>query len=181
MTISSVLLFVFGEFTKAFKTLLVFIPITTITLMFRSKKNQYPKILKESLKKLIAYLMFIIIAVRIDDLAINALFGWEGTTQLLVCLGLIAKELRQMIINIEKMGYKAPSVLTKRINELAGDEGEEYEEPIIMPLRDESGEAELAAPIEEPEKEYSEEQQQVLERLRRLRQIQDEMQETLDS
>lgn len=199
MVMANCLKFIFGEFTNSFQTLLVFVPITSVTMLIRTNKNKWHEVTEDTLKKFLAYLIFIIIAVRIDDLVVNNLFNWVGSTQLLTTLGLVAKEIRQMLLNMEHLGYKAPSELLKRIDQLAGDEGEVYEEVIYpdkpLPISCQSDNCylpetwtefrqdllgtSLTSDVPNKENKYSDDEIAIIEKLRRLRQIQEEVQETL--
>lgn len=120
-TLKTILVFLVGTPHQALYTAATFLALNFVLDFFR--KFEPPKkkmvILKESFKRLLAYLAFIIIATRIDSLAIDELFGWEGSTQFLVCLYILAREIRVILDFIRQQGINVPTILDDRINHVA--------------------------------------------------------------
>lgn len=114
------LLFLFGEPHKAMYTGLTFTGVNFILDFFR--KYDPPKKVKQIArgigKKLLAYSAFVIIATRIDALAIGALMGWEGSTQFLVFLYILTREIRSIFDYIREQGIEIPGILSSRIEQV---------------------------------------------------------------
>lgn len=119
-TLIKVLLFLFGASHNAMYTALTFTGLNIILDFVR--KYEPPKgkkvILKDFLKRLLAYASFVIIATRIDSLAMNELFGWEGSTQFLVCLYIISREIKLILDYIRSQGIEIPFILETRVGQI---------------------------------------------------------------
>lgn len=72
----------------------------------------------EVLKKLLAYLAFLVIANRLDVLVVDSLFGWHGSSQMLVCLYIIGREVKFILTQVGLLGVAPPPILERRINDL---------------------------------------------------------------
>lgn len=119
-TLSKVLLFLFGASHNAMYTALTFTGLNFILDFVR--KYEPPKgkkdILKDFLKRLLAYAAFIIIATRIDSLAMDDLFGWNGSTQFLVCLYILSREIKLILNYIRGQGIEIPFILETRVGNM---------------------------------------------------------------
>lgn len=70
-------------------------------------------------KRLLAYLVFIIAAHRLDELAADAMFGWKGSTQYLICIGLSVTEGLPFLRRIAQWAKVAPpEVLVNRLSQM---------------------------------------------------------------
>lgn len=122
--LQKVLLFLFGAPHNVMYTAATFVGINFILDFFR--KYEPPKtkktLLHDILKRLLAYMAFIIIATRVDALAVDALFGWEGSTQFLVCLYIVAREIRVILDYIRAQGIDIPLILDSRIGQMERSE-----------------------------------------------------------
>ena len=118
--IKEILLFLFGEPHPALYAAITFIVVNFILDFFR--KHEPPKtkqeITENVIKRILAYMAFIIAAVRLDALALGSLFGWDGSTQLPVCLYTLSRELRQIFYYIESQGIEIPFILEKRTSQM---------------------------------------------------------------
>lgn len=76
-----------------------------------------------NLKKQTAYLIFVILAHRLDELAVDRMFGWQGSTQQLVCLALAVREGLPVLRKIGQWaGVVPPDVLTSRLSQMEGSQ-----------------------------------------------------------
>lgn len=113
-----VVTFLFGQLTNAFWTMIAFVGGNVVLGRFRKERLPWREYLSGEFKKLIIYLVFVMIANRIDELAVGPLYGWNGSTQLLVSLGLIAKELKTAFELFDELGVEVPFVLQKRTDQM---------------------------------------------------------------
>lgn len=96
----------------AFLVVLVNIIVSSIRT-----KTIIPNI-KEGLETAFGYLAFIILANIIDRLAIDNLFGWTGSTQFMVCLFIVAREIRKIYSWLtERFGFTIP-ILDSRLSQM---------------------------------------------------------------
>lgn len=86
----------------------------------RLLSKEHPLIVLDNLaKRIFAYMVFIIIGNRIDAMGIDDLFGWAGSTQYLVILGLAAKEIMEILTTIqERWNIQVPFILNKRLDQV---------------------------------------------------------------
>lgn len=114
------LLFLIGPPNNVLYAAATFFMVNGVLDFFR--KHDPPKtkaaILRGNLEKLLAYTAFLIIANRIDAMAIGHLFGWEGSTQLLVCIFLFAREVRLILDYIQGRGIQIPFILDTRLTQM---------------------------------------------------------------
>lgn len=124
--LKKMLLFLFGVPHSVMYTAATFVGVNFVLDFFR--KHEPPKkvkeLLHEFLKRLLAYMAFIIIAARVDALGVDALYGWEGSAQFLVCLYVMAREIRVILNYIQQQGIAIPGILDSRIGQMERDEPE---------------------------------------------------------
>lgn len=136
--LTKVLLFLFGAPHKVMYTAATFTAVNLILDFFR--KYEPPKtkkeIFRDFLKRLLAYIAFIVIGTRVDGLAVDALFGWEGSTQFLVCLYIVAREIRVILDYIRQQGIDIPLILDNRIGQMERSETQGGFAPMSMTQAD---------------------------------------------
>jgi hypothetical protein len=117
--VEKALLFLFGVPHKALYTAALFVGINFVLDFFR--KYEPPKkvkqIIHEFVKRLLAYMAFLIIAARVDALELAAIFGWEGSSQYLVSLWVAAREIKVIFDYIRQQGIEIPGVLEARVGQ----------------------------------------------------------------
>ncbi len=110
--------------------------INTISKIIDTKTVK--PILEESLKAAFAYLVFIMIANRMDAAGITAAMGWKST-QYLVVIGLAAREAIDLLKRIStKWGIAIPGILDNRLSKIESGEVEQspdYIDPVVLDQR----------------------------------------------
>jgi hypothetical protein len=109
--------FLLGTLTTAFGTLFLLTIMNALLgiLVAKNKKEAFAL----EWKRPVAYLLFYILAHRLDALLIDNLFGWKGSTKMLMILGLIGKDIRQILTRLgEWSGQIAPGILISRITQM---------------------------------------------------------------
>jgi phage-related holin len=128
--------FLFGKSHEAMYTAATLIVLNTILDFFR--KYEPPKtkkdIFRSAVEKILAYMAFLILATRVDAMAVNALFGWEGSSQFLVCIYIVAREMRVILEYIRGRGIEIPGFLDARIGQLERYGSNTPEPPATTPV-----------------------------------------------
>lgn len=115
--LQSILHFVVGPVHKVLNTLILVTVLNTGIDLFL--KKGFKASVKNLGERLFAYTILIIVANRIDDLLVNDLFGWQGSTQFLVCLALVSRELKVITTYIyERFGIRT-AILDRRLDDMA--------------------------------------------------------------
>lgn len=71
------------------------------------------------LRRVIAYLVFLIVAHRLDELAVDRMFDWKGSTQYIITLGLCVTEGLPLLRRIGQWAdVTPPDVLTRRLSQM---------------------------------------------------------------
>lgn len=131
--LKQVFIFLFGQpheamYTAATLTALVF-------GMYFLGKYDPPKtkrqILRLVLERGFAYLAFLILANRIDQLAVDKMFEWQGATQFVVCMYIIGKKGKIILNFIRARGIEVPGVLDSRLDNMHNAGG--APQPLITP------------------------------------------------
>jgi hypothetical protein len=65
-----------------------------VNMVVQKRTGSLKALLLDTGEKLIAYTAFIIIANMIDNLAIDSLSGWKGSTQFMVCIWIAVRNIR---------------------------------------------------------------------------------------
>lgn len=113
--VKDIIYFVIGNITSVLLTLVLFMILNLVVNLITSKKKV--KIIKVHGKKLIAYLIFIIIANRIDQLIANPVLQVDGSSQFLVTIALVVREGKCMLKTIEKkLGITVPELLVGKLD-----------------------------------------------------------------
>jgi len=120
------LLFLFGTPHNVMYSAAAFVGVNLVLDFFRRYEppKRIKQILHEFLKRLLAYMAFIVIAARIDAHDVSAMFGWEGSTQLPVCLYIMAREIRVIFSFIREQGIDVPITLDNRVEQMKRSEPE---------------------------------------------------------
>lgn len=122
MLLHKILDFALGDITSAplapaISTLAVILFFGTVVDVLNATDKK--EALVKSLKKIFAYFIFLVVAHRIDVLAVDRLFDWKGSTEYLVILGLAVREGKPLLIRIGAWaGVLPPELLTKRLDQM---------------------------------------------------------------
>lgn len=115
-TVMKMIDFVIGKPHKTMGMMYVLVIMNMIISMFQTKNVRVS--LSESLEKAVAYTIFIILGNFLDNLVINELFNWTGSTQFLICLYLVAREMKMVKDYLsQRYGIEIP-ILNERIGQL---------------------------------------------------------------
>lgn len=128
-TLKTIFTFLFGEPHNIMYTAGTFVAVNLVLDFFR--KFEPPKkkkvILQEFIKRTLAYAAFLIIANRIDVLAIGEYLGWNGSTQMPVCLYIMAREIRVIFDYMRQQGIDIPSIFGNRLNQMENPDQDQYD------------------------------------------------------
>lgn len=114
----AVMRFIIGEPHRIMGTAFLIVVVNMVVDMYLTKTVW--KSISKGIERLFGYLAFIIIAVRIDDLFIDELFQWEGSTQFLVVLYVVGRELRKIVRYLEeRFGFSIP-IINDRLDQMEG-------------------------------------------------------------
>lgn len=118
------LLFLFGPPHNVLYSAAAFVGVNLVLDFFRKYEppKKFKQIMHEFLKRLLAYMAFLIIANRVDALGVGMMFGWEGSTQLPVSLYIMAREIRVIFTFIREQGIDIPGVLEQRTGQMERNE-----------------------------------------------------------
>jgi len=86
------------------------------------KDNLRKEFIEKNVFQFLGYGVFLIIATRMDALAVDAVFGWEGSTQFLVCIYIIGRKIKEILFYMQSKGIEIPGVLAKRIEQMSEEE-----------------------------------------------------------
>lgn len=108
--------FVIGKPHQTMGVAYLLVVLNIAVSYFRTKA--FKTSFRDGMEKMFAYTCFIIMANVLDMLAIDNLFGWEGSTQYMVCIYIVAREIR-MISNYltERYGISIP-ILDNRLSQM---------------------------------------------------------------
>ena len=68
-------------------------------------------------KRILSYLMFLLIANRMDAMGLNMLLGWQGTTQLLVAAWIAITEVKNIFLAVKQFGeVDPPAIISERFS-----------------------------------------------------------------
>lgn len=153
-TAMKVIDFVIGKPHKTMGMMYVLVLMNTIISMFQTKNVRVS--LSESLEKAVAYTVFIILGNFLDNLMINELFNWTGSTQFLICLYLVAREIKMIKDYLsQRYGIEIP-ILNERLTHLENSQID----PAIANWQDPNVKQTLDARIEQLRQELQELEQQ---------------------
>lgn len=136
--LKTVLLFLFGAPHKVMYTAMTFTGVNMILDFFRRYEPPKTKkqVLKDFFKRLLAYIAFVVIGARLDSLMVDSLFGWEGSTQMLVCLYIAGREIRIILDYIRQQGIDVPLILEQRAGQMERTETQAQGEVGVMGFRE---------------------------------------------
>lgn len=113
-----IIAYVIGTPTKALGFVYLMLGVNTLIATFGKKKLW--AVIRENLELAVAYLAFIILGNIIDKLEVSELMGWTGSVQPLICLALLAREIRKLTTYLgNKYGIVVP-ILNERVDRMAG-------------------------------------------------------------
>lgn len=138
--LQNALLFLFGQPNNMMTSALTFIAagfVLSLMMTYDPPKTKR-QILKESLERYIAYAVFLVIAVRIDSLAIDSMMGWEGSSQSLVLLYIIGTQIQKVLQYFRSKGIEVPGFLAGRADQLRGPEDPHAVNPAELQAKVES-------------------------------------------
>lgn len=119
-----IFIFLFGKPHQAMYAATTMTAINAMLNIYEEYKKD--KLAKEFIEKnvfqFLGYGVFLIIATRMDALAVDAVFGWEGSTQFLVCIYIIGKKIKEILFYMQSKGLEIPGVLAKRIEQMSEEE-----------------------------------------------------------
>ena len=108
--------FIIGKPHKTMGMMYILVFMNMIISMFQTKNVRVS--LSESFEKAVAYTVFIILGNFLDNLIINQLFNWTGSTQFLICLYLVAREIKMVKDYLsQRYGIDIP-ILNERLTHL---------------------------------------------------------------
>lgn len=128
--IQQIYVFVLGEPNQMVGTVFLFILLNAGVSLFR--KEAFSKTFREAWEKVFAYLTLIIIANRMDAMAVNDLINWEGPTRLIACLYLFARECKLIMTYLkDKYGINIPIINSRldQMTKLGENEGWDETQP----------------------------------------------------
>ena len=114
---SAIITFLLGDIDRFLLTALALVGANFAISMILHKTSRKELVIYH-FKKLLAYLLLVMVAVRLDELVINMVFDWKGSSHLLMCLYIIARELRPVLDGIGKLGVPVPKFLDTRIRDM---------------------------------------------------------------
>ena len=116
----TIFVFLFGMPSQAMYTAATFTFLSIFLQMYDkfTKKQLDTDYIKSAIGIFLGYGAFLIIATRIDALAVDKVFGWQGSTQFLVCIYIIGRKAKEILIYIQSKGIPIPGVLAKRIEQM---------------------------------------------------------------
>ena len=153
-TVMKIIDFIIGKPHKTMGMMYVLVLMNAIISMFQTKNVRVS--LSESLEKAVAYTVFIILGNFLDNLVINELFNWAGSTQFLICLYLVAREIKMVKDYLsQRYGIEIP-ILNERLTHLESSQIN----PAIANWQDPNVKQTLDARIEQLRQELQELEQQ---------------------
>ncbi len=70
-------------------------------------------------KRILSYFIFLLVANRMDAMGLSLLFGWQGTTQLLVAAWIAVTEVKNIFLLVKQFGeVEAPAIISERLNQM---------------------------------------------------------------
>jgi len=70
-------------------------------------------------KKLFSYLIYLMVANRIDAMGLSLLFGWHGSTQLLVAAWIAVMEIKEIFAKVKVFGeIDIPPIIDQRLGQM---------------------------------------------------------------
>ncbi len=108
--------YIVGTFNAIMCPLIIIFSINMIVNVIESVDKL--KALQTDLKKLLAYIIFIVLANQLDSLMINHLLGWKGSTQFSISIILFGREFGSILKAVNYLGVEVPYILTKRSGDM---------------------------------------------------------------
>ncbi len=117
MTVYKIITFIIGPITPTLITAIFFcLGASGARLVQQGFKKE---VLSKIFKRILSYFFFLMIANRLDSMGVNTLFGWQGTTQLLVAVWIAVTEVREIITIIKQFGeIELPPIMEDRLNQM---------------------------------------------------------------
>lgn len=117
MNVHEVILFIIGPNSQTLCTAAVFFGLGSV---FKIKKEGLNRLsIDQVIKNGMSYLAYLIIANRLDAMGVNNLFGFQGSSQLLVAVWIAIRELRVIMGDIRAIGgVEPPPIMSDRMDQM---------------------------------------------------------------